>query len=186
MNEMLPYLSAWFNKTEAEINEYVELMDMKNVDSLSVVSKENNDDDDEGDTIDPLNKKTTKSPYADDRPDNPLDQYLRKHKELMRYDTVLTAFNKTQERSRQCYRSLFTAYCIDSGFDIISFSDLLDNNIIEEFCKNGKTPTQYEIYQKYHPKAKQKSAEAMSSKMIKDFLNILGALSKEEKQDISC
>jgi hypothetical protein len=82
-------------------------------------------------------------------------------------------FQNTQDRTRDCYRALFTAYCIDRSIGFEGLTQLLDSKILEAYRKSGKKPKQHEIYLKYHPDVKKESASVRASDMTKDFLNKL-------------
>ena len=79
----------------------------------------------------------------------------------------------TQDRTRECYRSLFTMYCIDKSMVAEDLIPLLDNEIFEAYRKDGKKPNNYEIYLKYHPEVKKESAWVRASDMLNAFLKKL-------------
>jgi hypothetical protein len=101
---------------------------------------------------------------------NPQDEYFAKLDMQKAKDVLEKVLQDCQERSRECYRSLFTAYCIDKSMIIDELIPLLDNKILETYQRDGKKPNKYEIYLKYHPEAQKASAEAIASKMTKEFL----------------
>jgi hypothetical protein len=144
-------ISKWFKS-----NEYVELLNAKNVGGFLHT-------DNDGNKTDILN--STVAPT-----DNPLNEYLKKTEMETIREAVESVLEKRQERSRDCYRALFTLHCIENYKDFECLYPVLDKNVIAA-CQNGKNPNQYEIYQKYHPKAKQSSAEAMASKNLSEFLS---------------
>jgi hypothetical protein len=136
--------------------EYTELMNLKNTGDLEIYMG--------GDSTDPQDELLSK-----------LDmQELKSALEL--------ALERTQDRSRECYRSLFTAYCINNYKDFEVLVPLLDSKILEEHQKGGENPKQYEIYMKYHHKAEKKSAEAIASKMTKDFIYKLNTILIEKNK----
>jgi hypothetical protein len=149
-------ISKWFNN-----NEYVELLNAKNVGSISHII--NNE-------VDTLNLKKVNSIYNTNTTDNPLDGFIKKSDMETMCEAVESVLKEKQERSRDCYRALFTLHCIENYKDFECLYPVLDKSVIAA-CQNGKNPNQYEIYQQYHPKAKQSSAEAMASKNLSEFLN---------------
>ena len=96
-------------------------------------------------------------------------------------DALEQVLQDTQGRTRECYRALFTGYCIDKSINFDSFYELLNNEIVEEYRISKEKPTQNVIYLKYHPGVTKNSAEASASKMVKDLLNRLRAIMKEKK-----
>ncbi|MDR1839641.1 MAG: hypothetical protein LBQ93_08700, partial [Treponema sp.] len=84
------------------------------------------------------------------------------------------------ERTRECYRALFTAYCIDNSFDFEGAASVLNAEILEKHLKDGKKPDQYEVYKMYHPEVKKESAEVRASEMLKTFLNDLKTAMKQK------
>jgi hypothetical protein len=154
-NERRQYILNWFTMAE-----YAELMNLKKIAGL-------NTSDDNG--IDLLNSKVKPS-YMESASINPQDEYFTKL-DMQNIKNVLgIIFKNTQERSRECYRSLFTAYCIEKGINFAPFFSVLDNEILDTFKRDKKKPNQYEIYQKHHPESPKATAEAIASKMTKDFL----------------
>jgi hypothetical protein len=137
--------------------EYTELMNLKNTGDLEIYMG--------GASIDPQ------------------DELLEKLDMQELKDAVELVLQKAQERTRECYRSLFTAYCIDKFVNFEVLAPLLDNKILEAHQKGGEKPKQHEIYMKYHPETKKNAAEARSSQMSKDFLEKLKtALLKKSPQ----
>jgi hypothetical protein len=113
---------------------------------------------------------------------DPQDELLAKFDMENLKDALEQVLLKVQERSRECYRSLFTAYCIDNLVAFEFLTPLLDSETYESYRKDGKKPKQYEIYMKYHPEAEKKSAEVRASTMTKDFLDKLKAAMLEKNQ----
>jgi len=99
------------------------------------------------------------------------------------YEAVKTALEKKQDRSRDCYRALFTLHCIENKHTEGLFS-ILDQDIITSFQKDDKKPMQYEIWQKYHPNALKSSSEVQASKNLNDFLRDLEKYLKEKNPEI--
>jgi len=85
-------------------------------------------------------------------------------------ETVLeTVLNEYQEKTKPFYRALFTILYIKNNKDYKKIKPILSAEILEMFEQNGKIPTQYEIYMKYHPGAKKSTAETNASQMSKKF-----------------
>ena len=162
-DEQIQSISKWFKKQE-----YVDLLNLINVGSISHTS---NDGDNE---IDILN-------YTDTHSVDPLDEYIKKTDMKTVLEAVKSVLGKKQERARDCYKALFTLYCIESYKDFEKLYPVLDGQILEIWQKSGKNPNQYEIYQKYHPNAQKSSAEAMASKNLSEFLNDIETCLKEKK-----
>ena len=91
---------------------------------------------------------------------------------------------KKQPRTRDCNKSLFTLYCINNHSEIAELEGLfsiLDNEILKTYQERKKIPTQKEIYQKYHSKAKDTCAEVRACETLKIFLADLQKYLKEER-----
>jgi hypothetical protein len=147
-------------------------MNAKNVGSISYAGNDGNDE------IDALNSAVTPI-YNANITDNPLDEYIKKADMAIIREAVKSLLDKKQERSRDCYRALFTLHCIENYKAFEELYPVLDKNVLET-CKDGKNPNQYEIYQKYHPKAQKPSAETMASTNLKEFLNDIETYLKEK------
>jgi len=152
-----------FFKEQAYIN-------LLNVEYISSILFPGNDEDDE---IDGLNKITTHSV-------DPLNEYINKTDMETVLEVVKSLLGKKQERARDCYRALFTLYCIKNEYK--GLYPILDQEIIDTFHKHDKKPKQYEIYLKYHPETDKKSAEAMASTNLREFLNDIETYLKEKNQ----
>ena len=151
-DEKIQGISKWFKKQE-----YIDLLN-----SLNVGNNE----------IDILN-------YSASISDNPLDEYIKKMDMEIVREAVTSIIGKKQERSRNCYRALFTLHCIENYKDFEQLYPVLDRQILETWRKNGKKPKQYEIYQKYHPKAQKSSAHSIASKNLGEFLGEIEMYLKE-------
>jgi len=160
-DERRQVISKWF-----KMPEYVNLLNVKNLGSISYTS------DNENDEVDVLN-------FVDSPSFDPLDEYINKTDMGTVLEAVKSLLDKKQERSRDCYRALYTLYCIKK--DLRGLYPILDQEIIDAFYKDGKNPNQDEIYQKYHPKAKKKSAEVMASKNLNEFLNDIETYLRDKK-----
>ena len=124
--------------------------------------------------IDLKNKIYANSPSDIDKVgvyDDPLNTYLLKIDTEIIQKAVKLVLDKKQERSKDCYKELFTLFCFENNLDMLY--PVLDNEILEACYEYQQKPKQYEIYLKYHPEAKKASAEAIASKMLKDFINDL-------------
>jgi len=118
----------------------------------------------------------------EDKSINHFDEYFIKSDRKYIREAVEYLINKKQKRARGCYRALFTLHCIDNYKDFEGLYPVLDSQILEARQEDGKNPNQDEIYQKYHPKAKKKSAEAMASKNLHEFLNAVETYLKEKNR----
>jgi len=161
-DEQIQVISKWFKKQE-----YVDLLNLINVGSIEYTS---NDGDKE---IDFLN-------YADTISDDPLVEYITRTDMETVLEAVKFLLDKKQERSRDCYRALFTLYCIENYKNFEKLYPVLDKSILEAWQKVGKNPNQYEIYQMYHPNAKKSSADAMASTNLREFLSNIETYLKEK------
>jgi len=118
--------------------------------------------------------------YADSFSDNPIDEYINKTDMVTVLEAVKSLLGKKQERSRDCYRALFTQYCIKNYKDFEKLYTVLDSKIMEIWQKDMKTPKLYEIYQMYHPNVNKSSAEAMASTNLHEFLSDIETCIKEK------
>jgi len=166
------YISELFNPEE-----YSELLKFTNIGRLEF----NSNSSDKDDTFDILNSEV-KSIFVENDSLNPLDEYLTKLCDKGTSEIIENVLQGMQERSRECYRSLFTLYCINKSLLTEYLIPLLDNKILETYQENGKKPKRREIYLKYHPTVQKESAAARSAQMLKDFLDKLKiALENTEK-----
>jgi len=167
-NERVQCISKWFDMAEKEVHEYLLLMNMRYVEGLT-----NNDNAD----TDILNSEKAHIPYLEIPFVNPENEYFTKLNTSERanliLDAVKSALNNTQDRTRECYRALFTVHCIDNAIDFDGLFPLLNSEIVEIYKKNGKKPKLLEVYLKYHPDVKRESAGARASKMLKELLDKL-------------
>jgi hypothetical protein len=108
-------------------------------------------------------------------------------------DIVESLLKKKQKRTRDRYRALFTAYCLNltKDYDEVKyFGDLikvLNKEILETYKTEGKKPTESEIYKKYHSKSftgTKKSAESMASTMFNKFFDEFSAIFKKKYPEI--
>ena len=163
-DEQTQGISKWFKKQE-----YIDLLNLINVGSISHTSN------DENNKADALNYITTFS-------DDPVDEYIKKTDMDTVRKIVKSLIENKQERSRDCYRALFTLHCIENFKDFEKLYPVLDSQILETWHKNMKKPKQYEIYQMYHPNAQKSSTDAMASKNLTEFLNDIETRLKDKNR----
>jgi mannose/fructose/N-acetylgalactosamine-specific phosphotransferase system component IIB len=171
-------ISSWFGITKEKARELID--EMRMIDAR-VVSLDRETDDGTGNMYDmyDLNLKSLFEPNISyDQKDEPIE----KHKNLDLCDVVEAVkylLENTQERSRDCYRALFTLHCIDNGIekcnDFEKLYPLLDSEIMETWQKDKKKLNQYVIYQKYHPNSSKETAENKASANLRKFLNDIKA-----------
>ena len=166
-DEKVQCISKWFKKQE-----YIDLLNAANVGSISIVG------DDENSEIDALNLKAAPV-YNTHISNDPLDEYIQKTSMETVLEAVKLLIDKKQERSRDCYRALFTLHCIENYKNFEMLYPVLDGQILDTWQKEKKTPNQYEIYQKFHPNSQKPSAEAMASTNLKEFLKDVEIYLKE-------
>ena len=161
-NEIIQGISKWFKEQE-----YIDLLNMINIDGFSYTSKDGND------KIDVLN-------FVDTNSIDPLDEYIIETEKEIVLEAVKSLLERKQERARDCYKALFTLYCIKN--DLRYLYPILDQEIIDFSHKEEKKPKQYEIYMKYHPEVEQKSAEALASANLREFLKDIETYLKNKNQ----
>jgi len=172
-NEQIQVISEWFKITEKKATEYLKLINNKN-DSGFYFINEN------GVEENILDSENLKPPYLPDSGEEPENALLINFNMANIIEAVTSVLAEKQERSRDCYRALFTLYCIENCKDFEGLYPVLDSQILETWQKEDKKPTQYGIYLTYHPDAQQASAEAIASKNIKEFLNDIETRLKEK------
>jgi len=151
--EKIKRVSEWFNKSPKKVREYLGMIDNKNVDSLTT--------------------------YDDEEKDTPESAFFSKFNAAIISETVKKVLLDKQDRSRECYRALFTAYCINNSIDFEGAASVLNAEILEKYLKDGKKPEQNEIYLKYHD-VKKESAGVSASVLLKTLLNDLKTALKEK------
>jgi hypothetical protein len=158
--------------------------DLMNLDDRTRIHGYNNINN-EGEEYNPLDTAEVRSPYIDTGHwGNPEEIYehkvfintLKANSPQIR-EKIKQAFINKQERTADCDKALWTLYYIKDLTDWDTCFPLIDNEILTTARKNEKLPTQAEIWQKYHPKATKKSAEAQSSarsaKIVEEFKALL-------------
>jgi len=158
--EKIELISKWFNKNEKKAKECLKRIENKNVVSLTAFNDEEKDNSYKN--IDPESTFFSKINTPDFR------------------KAVESVLQSKQERTRECYRALFTAYCINNSIEFEGAASVLNAEILEKYLKDGKRHDQYEVYKMYHPEVKKESAEVRASEMLKTFLNDLQAAMKEK------
>ena len=161
--EKIECISKWFNKTEKKAKECLQRIENKKVASMTTFDDE---------------EKEVDIPDFKNDPESTFFSKLEKTADIRK--AVETVLENKQERTRECYRALFTAYCINNSIDFEGAASVLNAEILEKHLKEGEKPVQYEVYQKYHPETKKVSAEVRASEMLKTFLNDLKTAMKEK------
>ena len=156
-DEKIQGITKWFKKQE-----YIDLLNVVNIGSISIAT------DNEKSEIDTLNFKAV-SVFNSHISNDPLDEYILKTDLETVLEAVKSLINKKQERSRDCYRALFTLHCIENYKNFENLYSVLDEQILETWKMEREKPNQYEIYQKFHPNAQKSSAEAMASKIFNEI-----------------
>ena len=80
---------------------------------------------------------------------------------------------KRRKSVKECYRSLFTVFCIEKALGYLDkLEKVLDKQIYEKYIKNPDIkPTQFEAYLKHHPDRQNKSSiESSASDGLKEFI----------------
>ena len=158
--EKIKVISEWFYKTKEKAREYLEMINNKNVSSLASFEDEEKD-----------------IPDFNYDPESTFFSKLEKTADIRK--AVELVLSTKQERTRECYRALFTAHCIDNSIDFEGADSVLNAEILEKYLKDRKKPEQYEIYKMYHPEVKKESAGVRASEMLKTFLNDVKTALKE-------
>ena len=159
--EKIELILKWFSKNEKKAKECLRRIENKNDVSLTTFDDEEKEID-IPDLNDPESMFFLKENAAD----------IRK--------AVESVLSGKQDRTRECYRALFTAYCINNSIDFEEAASVLNMKILEKYLKDGKKPDQYEVYKMYHPEVKKESAEVRASEMLKTFLNDLKTAMKQK------
>jgi hypothetical protein len=163
-DQRIKIVSEWYNISERKTIEYLKLINKK---SVSRLDSFNNDCEEKN----ILDSKELKPPYLSNFYEKPESAFFTNFKMANIREAVNSLLDKKREKTRDCYRALFTLYCIRNCKDFEKLYPVLDKSILEAWQKDGKEPNQHEIYQKYHPKVGKKSAEVMASTNLGEFLN---------------
>jgi hypothetical protein len=174
--EEIRLISQWQGISADKARKLIDKMRMKDSEVVSL-------DEEKNDGMGNMHNLNLKSSFGQNISYDPIDELIAKTKNQDFRDVVeavKSVIDKKQARSRDCYRALFTLYCIN--FDGIEKSKvfeklypLLDSKIIETWQKDMKKPLQYEIYQLYHPDASKETAENKASTYISNLLNDIKA-----------
>ena len=176
INEQICCLMNWYKWDEKTSRECLDLFNRKfSGENEIIIDSDNN--------YNYLDVNVS-SPYIADVSTNPINDYFNKDNINKIKKAASEILAKKQDRSRPCYKALFTLYCIDNIKDYEAFLEILDHEVIADCKENGEKPTQYEIYKKYHPTVSKGSAEAMASKLLKDFIKDLEKYLKEKNPEI--
>lgn len=161
-NEELQCILKWFKNRER----YIEVKNAKNIASLSF---SNDDNEKEIDLLNIVSFSLTGRNISKDNHDD----YQKKLKRDMILKTVKVVLEKKQDRSRECYRSLYTIQCIEKtkGKNIEWLYSVLDFDIIKAYQEKHEIPKQYEIYQKHHPEAKDNNKAGICASTLLINLN---------------
>ena len=174
--EKIEFISKWFNKPKEKAQKclkYIEMIDNKNISNLAFY-------DNEGVGKNLLDSKDLKPPYLPHSFNDPESMFFSKINTPDFRKAVESVLQSKQERTRECYRDLFTVHCINNSIDFEGAASVLNAKILEKYLKDGKKTDQYEVYKMYHPEVKKISAEVRASEMLKTFLNDLKNAMKEK------
>ena len=145
---------------------YIDLLNIEYISSISYII------DSEDEEIDILD-------FIDNLSVDHLDEFIDKTDTEVALEAVKSVLDKKQDRSRDCFRALYTLYCIKKG--LRELYPILDQEILDLYHKEGKKPKQYEIYLKYHPETDKNSAQAEASKNLREFRNEIKTYPKRKK-----
>jgi len=156
--EKIHFISEWFNKPEDKAREYLRMIDNKS-------------DDNEIDIPD--------SNYA---PESTFfSNFAVQEKATIICDVVESVLLSKQERTRECFKALFTALCIKEAPNYLeNLVSVLDSKLLSAYRVNGTKPEQYEVYKMYHPEVTKESAGVRASEMLKTLLNDLKTALKDK------
>jgi hypothetical protein len=175
-NERIHCLSKWYKWDEKKSRYWLKLLGSNFISGYELA---NDFEDKKSDVL----ETEVSSPYISNISIDPQIEYEIKQDTQIFYRAVETILQNAQDRSRECYRSLFTVYCIGKYKDFEFLTALLDNELLGAYQRDGKKPKQYKTYQKYH-NVEKSCAEARSSQMLKDFLKNLETFLKQKNQEI--
>jgi len=161
-DEKIQFITEWFGKSEKRAKIYLGAIHTKNVNDLTSY------DDNKGIDISDSNYD----------PESMFFSKIEKTADFRK--AVESVLQSKQERTRECYRALFTVYCIDNSIDFEGADHVLNAEIFEKYLKEGEKPDQYEAYKMYHPEVKKDSAGVRASEMLKTFLGDLQTALKEK------
>ena len=120
--------SRWHNIDEKKARYYYELMNRPNDISLDIETE-----DGEMSILD----LDTQLPYLAETSNDPVEKYVQKilkgKNAPLVYEAIQATLDKQQRRARDCYRALFTVFCIDHGIIFEENPPFIDNEIMEEY-----------------------------------------------------
>jgi hypothetical protein len=175
-NERVQRISMYFYVTEKRASEYLKAIDTR----FDVGLILDHNDDEEADI---LNLKEAISLYTSGDSGDPQYEYLFRLNTQIILEAVESVLEKAQQRTREIYKELFTLHCLNEVKNYEGLLPVFASEIVEGW-KEGKKPTQKEIYLKHHPDAADDSAESRGSAMSKAFLRDLYAVIKEKHPEI--
>jgi len=158
--EQIQSISKWFKITERKAIEYLELVNNKNV--IGLDTKNNN-----GEERNILDTEDLKHTYLSSSYEKPDSAFFENLDVSIIKEAIISVLDKKQERARDCYKELFTLYCIKKNLK--ELYPILDQKMIASFQKKKKK--QYEIYMEYHDGIDKKSAEPQAATNLRGFLN---------------
>ena len=105
-------------------------------------------------------------------------------REIIR-EAVKITLDKKHENVRNCYRALFTLFCIETtgDNDIEWLCPVFDPKIFEMHKNKNDKPALNKVYMDYHPGVKESNASVLASKMLKDFTDELKSFLKKTSPD---
>ena len=160
--ELINLISEWYGINEKKARAYL--------DGKFIRSTADDDNEEELDNI----KSAYPQPETEAIEDN--------NAEIIK-NALETVINEYQDKMEPFYRALFTMRYIKNNKNYERLRPILSADILEMFEQNGKIPTQYEVYMKYHPNAKKSTAETNASQMSKKFYTDIKNAIKEKDPD---
>jgi len=115
---------------------------------------------------------------------DPLDECISNADAKTICNAVEYVLEQKQDRSRDCYKAIFTLFCVKNIRDYSGLLESLNEEIVTSCTRNTVDLNQYEIYLNYHPKATPASAEASASKMLIDFKKDLEVYLRENNPEV--
>jgi hypothetical protein len=156
-NEKIKFVSRFLNISEAKAAEYFEIDNRRNkVENISIY-----DDGKEGDVFDTIESPDYTSSGGSE------DEELAKNVRFIQ-QVIESVVNK-KPKTRECLKELFTLRYVDVLIELTESGGSLSfvsDEIIRARKNNEKLPTQYQIWQKHHPKAAKPSAEKLASEAL--------------------
>ena len=160
--EKIQYAAEWFNISVEKMKIYFERI--ANMENISMYNDELLNDEDY------LNENTPEANFFSKQ------QSLERSKKI--HEALESVFKKRYKNTKPLIRALFTAKCLnektDNGWLDDNFSwinDYLDENTLEFYRINGKSPSNKEIYLWFRPDSRNPHQEVSShnSKFMREF-----------------